>query len=159
MGKYFISRRTFMGKISVFTVLWLSLAISTAWPATMASIAKDQVNVRSQPSLKAEVVFQAGLGLPIKIEKQQKDWVYFQDWQDKTGWVYKPLVSKIQTAVITADSVNIRKGPSLHEAVVKQADKGEIFKIFGEKGRWVKIGWYLDNEVIGWVRDDMVWGE
>jgi SH3-like domain-containing protein len=148
-----------MGKISVFTVLWLSLAMTAAWPATMASIAKDQVNVRSQPSLSSEVVFQAGLGLPIAIEKQQKDWVYFHDWQNNTGWVYKPLVSKIQTAVITGDNVNIRKGPSLKAAVVKQADKGEIFKIFGENDHWVKIGWYLDNEVIGWVRDDMVWGK
>jgi SH3-like domain-containing protein len=148
-----------MGKISVFTLLWLGLAIATAWPSTMASIAKDRVNVRTQPTLNAEVVFQAGLGLPIKIEKQQKDWVYFQDWQDNAGWVYKPLVSKIKTAVITEDNVNIRKGPSLKKPVVMQADKGEIFKIFGEKGRWVKIGWYLDNEVIGWVRQDMVWGD
>jgi SH3-like domain-containing protein len=148
-----------MRKISVFTVLWLGLWAAAAWPSTMASIAKDRVNVRTQPSLNSEVSFQASLGLPIEIEKQQKDWVYLRDWQDNSGWVYKPLVSKTKTAVITEDDVNIRKGPSLRKPVVMQADKGEIFKIFGEKGRWVKIGWYLDNEVIGWVRQDMVWGE
>jgi uncharacterized protein YgiM (DUF1202 family) len=54
---------------------------------------------------------------------------------------------------------NIRKGPSLRKPVVKQAAKGEIYKIFNEKGEWVKVGYYLENEVIGWIRQDLVWGE
>ena len=39
-----------------------------------------------------------------------------------------------------------------------QASKGEIYKIFDEKGQWVKVGYYLENEVIGWIREDLVWG-
>ena len=40
-----------------------------------------------------------------------------------------------------------------------QASKGEIYKIFDEKGEWVKVGYYLENEVIGWIRQDLVWGD
>ncbi len=125
----------------------------------MQSIGKDRVNVRSKPDLNSEVVFEASLGYPIQIEKQHNNWVYFTDWKDHTGWVYKPLISRTQTALITVEEANIRKGPSLRKPVVKQAAKGEIYKIFDEKGEWVKVGYYLENEVIGWIRQDLVWGE
>jgi len=58
-----------------------------------------------------------------------------------------------------ADHTAIKKGPGPKKPVMKQASKGDIFKIFGEKGNWVKIGYYLENEVIGWVRQDLVWGD
>jgi len=61
--------------------------------------------------------------------------------------------------VILVEDANIRKGPSLNKPVVMQASKGEIYKIFDEKGQWVKVGYYLENEVIGWIREDMVWGD
>ncbi|MFH1596981.1 MAG: SH3 domain-containing protein [Pseudomonadota bacterium] len=147
-----------MRKTFFFTLVWMSLLLVAAWGATMRSISKDNVNVRSQPNLKSEVLFQASLGYPIEIDKQENDWVYCHDWKDNAGWIYKPLVSSIQTAVITVDNANIRKGPNLRKPVVMQASKGEIYKVFGEKGQWVKIGYYLENEVIGWVRHDLVWG-
>jgi uncharacterized protein YgiM (DUF1202 family) len=148
-----------MRKTLCFTAVWLSLLTATAWASSMSSIGKDQVNVRSQPNLKSEVLFQASLGYPIEIEQQKNDWVYCHDWKDNAGWIYKPLVSSIQTAVITVDNANIRKGPNLRNPVVMQASKGEIYKVFDEKGRWVKIGYYVENEVIGWIRHDLVWGD
>ena len=133
--------------------------VSPVLGSSMQSIRKDSVNVRSNPDLKSDVVFQASLGYPVQIEKQKSDWVYCTDWKSQAGWVYKPLVSKTQTAVVLVDDANIRRGPSLRKPVVMQADKGEIYKIFGEKGEWVKVGYYLENEVIGWIRQDMVWGD
>jgi SH3-like domain-containing protein len=143
---------------------WLTLAAvlllaGPAFPSTMKSIGKDRVNVRSQPNLQSKVIYEAFLGYPIHIEKQKKDWVYCTDWKDTAGWVYKPLISNTQTAVVLVEDANIRKGPSLRKPVVLQASQGEIFKIFGEKGDWVKVGYYLENEVVGWIRDDLVWGE
>jgi SH3-like domain-containing protein len=143
---------------------WLILAailllVGPASASTMKSIGKDRVNVRSNPNRNSAVLFQAYLGYPIQIEKQKRDWVFCTDWKDNTGWIYKPLVSGTQTAVILVDDANIRRGPSLKRPVVLQASKGEIYKIFGEKGDWVKVGYYLENEVIGWVRQDLVWGD
>jgi SH3-like domain-containing protein len=145
-------------------LLWLAVLSVLVLPgpvfaSTMKSIAKERVNVRARPNLNSDVLFQAYLGYPIEVEKQKGDWLYFTDWENNTGWVYKPLVSKTQTAVILVENANIRKGPSLRRPVVMRASKGEIYKIFAEKGNWIKIGYYLENEVIGWVRQDLVWGD
>ncbi len=148
-----------MRKIICLTVVSVIVLVSSVFASNMQSIGKDRVNVRSKPNLNSEVVFEASLGYPIQIEKRQDNWVYFTDWKNNTGWVYKPLISRTQTALIMVEEANIRKGPSLRRPVVKQACKGEIYKIFDEKGEWVKVGYYLENEVIGWIRQDLVWGE
>jgi uncharacterized protein YgiM (DUF1202 family) len=148
-----------MRKILIFTLIWSSLWLAAAWASTMSSIAKERVNVRSQPGLRSQVLFQAGLGYPVEVEKRQQEWVYIHDWQERAGWVNKSLLSKVQTAVVAVDHANIRKGPAVGKPVVMQASKGDIFKVFGEKGHWVKVGYYLENEVIGWVREDLVWGD
>jgi SH3-like domain-containing protein len=148
-----------MKKIFWLTWICVLILVCPAWGSMMKSIGKDRVNVRSKPSLHAPVEFQAYLGYPIAIKKQKKNWVYFTDWKNNTGWVYKPLVSNIKTAVILGNQVNIRKGPSVRTPVVARASQGEIYKIFAEKGNWVKVGYYLENEEVGWVRDDLVWGE
>jgi SH3-like domain-containing protein len=148
-----------MRKILCLTVASVVLSVSTVLAANMQSIGKDRVNVRSKPNINSKVVFEALLGYPIQIEKQKNNWVYFTDWENNTGWVYKPLVSRTQTALVLVEDANIRKGPSLRRPVVRQASKGEIYKIFDEKGEWVKVGYYLENEVIGWIRQDLVWGD
>ncbi|HZK13234.1 MAG TPA: SH3 domain-containing protein [Desulfobaccales bacterium] len=148
-----------MRKIICLAVASVVLSVSPVLASSMQSIRKDSVNVRSNPNMKSEVVFETLLGYPIQIEKRQNNWVYFTDWKKRAGRVYQPLVSRTQTALIVVEDANIRKGPSLRRPAVKQASKGEIYKIFDEKGEWVKVGYYLENEVIGWIRQDLVWGE
>jgi N-acetylmuramoyl-L-alanine amidase len=148
-----------MNKFFCLVAALVMMLVGPVFAATMQSIGKDQVNVRSKPDLNSEVLFELSLGYPIQVEKQQDNWVYFTDWKNQAGWVFKPLVSKTQTAVILVDNANIRKGPSLSMPVVMKASKGDIYKIFGEKDDWVHVGFYLENEKIGWIRDDLVWGE
>jgi len=147
-----------MRKIICLAVASVVLSVSPVWASSMQSIRKDSVNVRSKPNLNSEVIFQASLGYPVQIEKQKSNWVYCTDYKNQAGWIYKPLLSKTQTAVVLVEAANIRKGPSRRKPVVMQASKGEIYKIFDEKGQWVKVGYYLENEVIGWIRQDLVWG-
>jgi SH3-like domain-containing protein len=136
-----------------------SLAAPQNLPGAMKSIGKKRANVRAEPNLKSEILFQVHRGDPIKVAKQKDNWVYVTDFQHNSGWVYKPLVANIKTVVVLAKTANIRKGPSLKRPVVKRAAAGEIYKMFAEKGSWVKVGYYWENEVIGWIRDDLVWGE
>ena len=148
-----------MVRILSFSLVWIFLLLGPVF-ANMASIGKENVNVRSAPNLRADVLFQIHFGYPVEVEKTKGSWVRIKDWDNKTGWVYRPLINqKVQTALIIPERVNIRKGPGLQYGIVNHGESGEVYKIFGEKGNWVKIGYYLENEVIGWVRSDMVWGE
>lgn len=135
------------------------ILVDVASASNMKSISKDRVNVRSKPSLNSEILFQAHMGYPIQVEKQENNWVNFTDWKNQSGWIYKPLVSNTKTAVILVDNANIRKGPNLSKPIVMKASQGDIYKIFGERNNWVNIGYYIENEKIGWIRDDLVWGD
>ncbi|RJR48401.1 MAG: hypothetical protein C4567_00035 [Deltaproteobacteria bacterium] len=128
-------------------------------PVAMMSIGKERANVRAKPNLKSDILFQVFQGDPIKVEKQKDDWVYITDYKHNAGWVYKPLVSNTRTVVVLVDNANIRKGPGSKGPVARKGSEGEIYKLFAEKGRWVKVGYYWENKVIGWIRDDLVWGE
>uniref|UniRef100_A0A7V6DPP2 Peptide-binding protein n=1 Tax=Desulfobacca acetoxidans TaxID=60893 RepID=A0A7V6DPP2_9BACT len=143
----------------LLTGTWLIILLVPAW-ATTASIGQDKVNVRKAPNLKAEVIFQAHLGYPVELEKTQGQWVQIKDWQNNEGWVHRSLINQnIQTAVIVPEEVNVRKGPGLHYPVVTQVKCGEVYKIFNAKKGWVQIGYYVENQEIGWIRKDLVWGE
>ena len=147
-----------MSNIFSLTTTWLIILMVPAWAST-ASIGQDKVNVRKAPNLNAEVAFQAHLGYPVELEKTKGQWVQIKDWQNKVGWVYRPLINdKIKTAVVVPEQVNVRRGPGLNYPVVTQVECGQVYKIFQEKQDWVQIGYYVENNKIGWVRQDMLWG-
>lgn len=141
-----------------FAVAWLIMLTVPVWAST-ASIGKDKVNVRNGPSLKSDVLFQAHLGYPVEVTKSKGKWVQVKDWQNNVGWVYRPLINKrVHTAVVLPERVNIRKGPGLKYRVVSQAECGEVYKVFGKKNGWVRVGFYLEDQELGWIRNDLVWG-
>jgi SH3-like domain-containing protein len=148
-----------MRKALWFAMAWVLLLVVPVAAVTMGSIGKDRVKVRSKPEVSSVVLFQAYLGYPIKIKQQKNDWVNIIDWKHHTGWVKKSMVSMTRTAVVLADNTAVRKGPGPKQPVIKHASKGDIFKIFSVKGKWVKIGYYRENEVVGWVPQDLVWGD
>jgi uncharacterized protein YgiM (DUF1202 family) len=85
--------------------------------------------------------------------------VLIEDWQKDSGWVYQPLVTDIQTAVVLVENANIRKGPGTTKGIIMKANKGEIYKVLGEQDNWVTIGYYLEEKKIGWIRKDLVFGD
>ena len=123
------------------------------------SISKDNTNIRSGPSTNESILFSAPQGYPIKVEKKSGSWSFFRDWQDNTGWVYNPLVSNINTAVVLVENANVRNSASVRSQVVLNVAMGEIYKVLRKKDNWVKLGYYDSNTTIGWIRDDLVFGE
>lgn len=153
-----------MRKVTSLAVLWTILAVGPAVllspPCTSAkSIGKDRVNIRSGPSLKSKILFQAPLGYPIKIEKRRGNWILFRDWENNTGWVYKPFVSDIDTAVVLAVRANLRSGPGLNNKVIGKAAQGDIYRIISRRGRWIDLGYYYGDDPVGWIRSDLVFGD
>ncbi len=142
--------------------LWIAMMLVfvsvTAGHAKTMSIAQDKVIVRAKPSKRARVLFSASKGYPIVVKKRQQNWLYVEDWNGHKGWVYKNLVSGIPTIIVQADTANVRKGPSRKNSSVAQAKQGEIYKVLASRGNWVKIGYYFENESVGWIHDDLVWG-
>ena len=135
------------------------LILALAGPVEGKSIGKDQVNIREQPNLSSSILFTAPIAYPIEVTKESGDWVQFKDWLDNNGWVYKPLVSEIDTAVITVDNANIRSTPSVKGSIVATAKLGEIYTILSRDSNWVKLGYYETGNTAGWIRDDLIFGE
>jgi uncharacterized protein YgiM (DUF1202 family) len=148
-----------MPRTLLVALIILGLAAVPCWGKTMKSIGKEKVNVRSGPGLNNDVLFQVHLGYPLEVEKRKGDWVEFTDWMGNSGWVYRPLLSDVPTVVVLKEDVNVRRGPGLRHRVVTKVDKGEVYKIFQRQRNWVKIGYYQEGKEIGWVRNDLVWGE
>jgi N-acetylmuramoyl-L-alanine amidase len=146
-----------MKKVLYIVVMLVFTGVAAGQAKTM-SIARDEVNVRAKPSKKAEVLYQASRGYPVLVKKRQKDWLYVEDWNGKKGWVYAKLVSPISTTVIKVEEANVRKGPSQKNASIAKAKQGEIYKVLAERHDWVRIGYYLENEPVGWIHEDLVWG-
>jgi len=143
---------------SVLATILAGCLVATAWAATK-SIGKDQVMVRSGPSLEHQVVFRASLGYPVEIKEKKGEWVLIRDWEGDTGWVFEPMLSEIRTAVVLSQVANIRSAPGNESDIKTKAHKGEIYKILDRKNGWVKIGYYHDGGEVGWIRQDLVFGE
>jgi uncharacterized protein YgiM (DUF1202 family) len=143
-----------------FSSVFLCMVLMSSPLSAMAqSIAKEEVNVRSGPGLESIVLLKAPLGYPIKIEKKKGEWIYFRDYVGNRYWVHKNLISDIQTVVIQEIKAVVRSGPGADTKVVAEAREGEIYRILGRKGKWIWVGYYHDSEPIGWIRNDLVFGE
>ncbi len=68
-------------------------------------------------------------------------------------------MSDINTAVVLADKANVRSSASVRSPVVLNVAMGEIYRVLKKKDNWVELGYYDSNTTIGWIRDDLVFGE
>jgi hypothetical protein len=42
---------------------------------------------------------------------------------------------------------------------VAEVSEGEIYKILKRSGQWIEIGYYHGSDSVGWIRNDLVFGE
>ncbi|MGD9948039.1 MAG: SH3 domain-containing protein [Desulfobulbus sp.] len=140
-------------------ILIAPMVLGLAGSLEAKSIGKDQVNIRSNASLNSKIIFTVPLGYPIKVEKEANNWSFFHDWQNNSGWVYNPLISDIDTAVILVDKANVRSQATLKSKVAAIVEMGEIYTILAKSGNWVKLGYYHGGSELGWIRDDLVFGD
>ena len=146
------------------TLLFTGLVLiqSTAF-AEMVSIRGDDINMRSGPGAKYEVLWKMGNGFPLEVVQTSGSWLKVKDFENSVGWVSTSVTSKAPYAVVSVNKgkntlVNVRSAPNEKSgSVVATAAYGVVFKVLEKKSGWVKVE--HANGVTGWIRGDLLWGE
>lgn len=134
----------------------MSPAVHAAAP-TRLSVNVPTANFRAGPSTKADVLFTATRYFPVTILETKGKWVRVIDFEKEESWVAKRLLANTPTVVVEVKKGNVRDAPSTEGEVLDKVEYGEVFRIVKTDGRWMRIA--TPKEVIGWVRDDLTWGE
>lgn len=93
-------------KLLTISILIMLLSISPTFAAAdfprMASLKRDEVNVRSGPGTRYPIlwVFHRR-GWPVELLAQYQNWYKIKDIEGEVGWVYRGLVSSQKTAIVT----------------------------------------------------------
>jgi len=115
-------------------------------------IAGNNVNIRSGPAKNFRLLFQLNRGNPVKVIEREGPWAKIKSQNGKIGWVHKSLLSRGPV-----DKVNIRTGPGTGFHIGFKAEKGAILRLIKKKGHWLKVKY--GDLYVGWIRDDLVWGD
>jgi uncharacterized protein YgiM (DUF1202 family) len=57
------------------------------------------------------------------------------------------------------EKANVRSDATIESKIVSTVEQGEIYTILAKKNNWIKLGYYHGNSELGWIRDDLVFGE
>ncbi len=138
-------------------VLSLCLAtMSSALAQSMVSISGSTVNMRAQPNLRSEVLWELKRGYPLKVLKRNGRWLKVRDFENDSGWVARSLTGRSPHHVVKSDTANVRKGPSTRHAIVGKAEYGETLRTLGKRGKWVHVR--RSNGQKGWIAGSLLWG-
>ena len=135
--------------------------LSTISSAEMLSVTGENVNLRSGPSKQYQVKWEYGKGFPIKVIKKKGDWIKVADFENDTGWIFKPLLEKTPHMIVKVNKnkkkkINIRSGPGTKFNVVGQAYYGVVFRTIEQKKGWARVK--HESGLEGWIKRSLLWG-
>ncbi len=122
----------------------------------MVSVAGQQVNLRSSPSVKASILWEYGKGFPLQVQTTKGNWYKVIDYENDVGWVYRKLVSRTPHMIVKKKRINIRSGAGSKYKLLGKANYGVVFKTLEQRKGWVKV--QHEDGMTGWIRRDLVWG-
>ena len=73
----------------------------------MVSISKKNVNVRSGPGKKYDVIWEIEKDYPLMILKSKGKWLKVKDYENDEGWVYQPLTSTTPYLIVKHKKVKL----------------------------------------------------
>ena len=76
------------------------------------------------------------------------------DWKFPLPAPVQPPIANIRTATVISDGLNLRAGPSINAAILKQLYKGDVLNVIGD----ISNGWTpVEYEGIeGWVSSELI---
>lgn len=139
-------------------MLAIALILSTAagQAREMVSVAKADVNMRAGAGTQHDALWTLPLGYPLEVTGRQGKWLKVRDFENDTGWVYRPLVSKTPHVVVKARVVNLRSASATSSRILGKVERGEILRTLEHKNDWVKV--QRDGGLKGWIARRLLWG-
>ena len=136
-------------------VICILIAAASAH-AEMLSVDRPSLNMRSGPGTNYSVLWELGRGYPLKVVARKGKWLKVVDFENDSGWVYRPLTSRRAHLIVKKSVVNIRSGPGTRYRVVGKANYGVVLRTQARRGGWVKVR--HEKGLTGWVQRNLLWG-
>ncbi|MDC8004670.1 SH3 domain-containing protein [Aureisphaera galaxeae] len=106
-------------------------------PLKYGYVTAHALNIRKGPSSSFSVLGQTTLGSVLRVHKVKGRW--YKISKSKEEWVYGNYVKDVKRAVVNADVLNVRSGPSVSFNRVGSVVKNQEVFVYKEKGNWSKI--------------------
>ncbi|MGA1844449.1 MAG: SH3 domain-containing protein [bacterium] len=123
-------------------------------------VSGQTVNIRSGPSTRHSIVRTARMGDELELLKSLNGWARVILPDGETGWVHERLISSTrqspssETVYVTADKVNVRKGPGTNYSIVTMAKKNNELKRTKSLNGWARVT--LPDGKTGWITEKYV---
>jgi SH3-like domain-containing protein len=136
--------------------LTLLIFAQAALAQKMVSVDRNTVNLRSSASTKATILFELGQGYPLEVTSRQGKWLQVRDFENDTGWIYRPMVGNKAHLVVKVNVANVRSAPSTNSRILGKVEYGELLRTLEHRSKWVRV--QRESGTQGWVSRGLLWG-
>lgn len=142
-------------------------------PSFSGQVNADNINVRSDATITAEVIYSLNKGEGIEVVSSAYDWYRIRLPKSAPSFIKKELalcisyktpestqlpapqgIGSCRSAKVIKASVNIRSKPQESSAIIGKANDGEVVTVLQDTGSWYKIR-PIDNS-FGWIHKKFV---
>ncbi|WP_250673915.1 SH3 domain-containing protein [Paraclostridium ghonii] len=141
-------------------VLTLGLVVGGMYTSTNSIYAAqkeivkpEKLNVRKGPSTEDSKIGSLDRGMVVEILETSNGWNKVKLSDGKEGWVSGDYTAK-EKGTVTANELNVRKGPSVEDDKIGSLEKGTAIEILEDQDNWYKVK--FDDNTEGWISADYV---
>jgi len=151
--------RPFLLKTATWFLSFLALTglALTASAAEYMSVSKDGVNIRAGADTKAEILWEVFKDFPLQVLSKDGKWARIKDFEGDSGWIFAPLLSKKQTAIVKVKSANMRSGPGKNYEITATVKYGVVFNLVAQENGWAQLK--HEDGTSGWIHASLLWPE
>ncbi|OSB11579.1 SH3 domain-containing protein [Paraclostridium bifermentans] len=131
----------------------LYTSTSNIYAAEREVVKAEKLNVRKGPSIEEQRVGSLDRGMVVEILETNNGWNKIKLTDGNEGWVSGDYTDK-ENATVTANKLNVRKGPATEHDKLDTLDKNTEIKLLEEQDNWYRIK--LDDKKEGWVCGDYI---
>ncbi|MDR2646419.1 MAG: hypothetical protein LBC04_04615 [Holosporaceae bacterium] len=128
---------------------------SMASAVEFASLKSAKVNLRVGPGKEYPIIWVfMKSNLPVMLLAEFKEWRKIRFLDETEGWVHQNMISRKNTAIITAPYAVLYKYESDSQPMAK-VEKNVTVKILKKDKDWIKVEL---NKIKGWIKRQDLWG-